>query len=449
MSSEIAKSLQFICDEKGLKYEEVLDALQSALAAAYRKDFGNRQQNIQCIFDPETGDMKMWDEKEVVEDIDEEKLEKDQEELGRRREEAHKQDRELTEEEMEDLVRFNPKTQIMLTEAKEHSKKIKVGDILKINLEVPGDFGRMAAQTAKQVIIQRLREAEREVVFSEYKEKEGQVIPATVQRVEGRTVFVNIGHTVAVMPYSEQVAREHYTPGQRLRVFLVAVNAAAKGPEVLVSRAHPEIVRQLFTLEVPEIASGAVAIKAISREAGSRTKIAVAAKDANIDPIGSCVGQRGTRVQTVINELGGEKIDIIAWSEDISKFITAALAPAKVQNVTLNEEEKSAKVEVSDDQLSLAIGRGGQNVRLAVKLTGWKIDIVGAGGQPIPADSEAPAAEGEIAPVSAEAKPPAEAAADSVSVDEKTTGASASNTAAEEPTEIPAPAAASNSDEVK
>ncbi|HBV33502.1 TPA: transcription termination/antitermination protein NusA [Patescibacteria group bacterium] len=418
-SSPLMAAIEQICEEKNISVEAVLETIEQALAAAYRKDFGEKNENVKVKFDPATGASQVFDVKTVVEGP------------------------------AEGEETINEKKEILLADAIKIKPDAKVADEIKTELKVPADYGRMAAQTAKQVIIQRLREAEREVVFSEYKEKEGQVIPATVQRVEGRTVFVNIGHTVAVMPYSEQVAREHYTPGQRLRVFLVAVNAAAKGPEVLVSRAHPEIVRQLFTLEVPEIASGAVAIKAISREAGSRTKIAVAAKDANIDPIGSCVGQRGTRVQTVINELGGEKIDIIAWSEDISKFITAALAPAKVQNVTLNEEEKSAKVEVSDDQLSLAIGRGGQNVRLAVKLTGWKIDIVGAGGQPIPADSEAPAAEGEIAPVSAEAKPPAEAAADSVSVDEKTTGASASNTAAEEPTEIPAPAAASNSDEVK
>ena len=333
-------AIEQICEEKNISVEAVLETIEQALAAAYRKDFGEKNENVKVKFDPATGASQVFDVKTVVEGP------------------------------AEGEETINEKKEILLADAIKIKPDAKVADEIKTELKVPADYGRMAAQTAKQVIIQRLREAEREVVFSEYKEKEGQVIPATVQRVEGRTVFVNIGHTVAVMPYSEQVAREHYTPGQRLRVFLVAVNAAAKGPEVLVSRAHPEIVRQLFTLEVPEIASGAVAIKAISREAGSRTKIAVAAKDANIDPIGSCVGQRGTRVQTVINELGGEKIDIIAWSEDISKFITAALAPAKVQNVTLNEEEKSAKVEVSDDQLSLAIGRGGQNVRLAFKLPG-------------------------------------------------------------------------------
>lgn len=361
-------AIEQICEEKNIPVEAVLETIEQALAAAYRKDFGEKNENVKVKFDPATGASQVFDVKTVV---------------------AGPAEGEET---------INEKKEILLADAIKIKPDAKVDDEIKTELKVPADYGRMAAQTAKQVIIQRLREAEREVVFSEYKEKEGQVIPATVQRVEGRTVFVNIGHTVAVMPYSEQVSREHYTPGQRLRVFLVAVNAAAKGPEVLVSRAHPEIVRQLFTLEVPEIASGAVEIKAIAREAGSRTKIAVVAKDENIDPIGSCVGQRGTRVQTVINELGGEKIDIIAWSEDISKFITASLAPAKVQKVILNEEINSVQVEVADDQLSLAIGRGGQNVRLAVKLTGWKIDIVGAGGQTITAEGGVAPVDGQVAP---------------------------------------------------
>ncbi|MFH1867048.1 MAG: transcription termination factor NusA [Patescibacteria group bacterium] len=365
-SSPIAAAIQQICEEKNIPVEAVLETIEQALAAAYRKDFGEKNENIKVKFEPETGTSQVFDVKTVVTGPAE------------------------GEEEI------NEKKEILLSDALKVKKDAKVGDEIRTKLKVPADYGRMAAQTAKQVIIQRLREAERDVVFAEFKSKEGQVLPASIQRVEGRTVFVNLGHTVAVMPYSEQVSREHYTPGQRLRVYLVAVNAAAKGPEVLVSRAHPEIVRQLFTLEVPEIASGAVEIKAIAREAGSRTKIAVVAKDENIDPIGSCVGQRGTRVQTVINELGGEKIDIIAWSDDAAKFITAALSPAKVQNVTLNEEEHTAKVEVAEDQLSLAIGRGGQNVRLAVKLTSWRIDIVGSGGETV-------SAEGEVTPTSDEA----------------------------------------------
>lgn len=375
-TSPILAAIEQICEEKNIPTEAVLDTIEQALAAAYRKDFGEKNENIKVKFDPATGASRVFDLKTVVTGPAE------------------------GEEEI------NEKKEILLSEAIKVKPDATVGEEIKTELKVPADYGRMAAQTAKQVIIQRLREAEREVVFSEYKSKEGQVLPATVQRLEGRTVFINLGHTVAVMPYSEQVSREHYTPGQRLRVYLVAVNSAARGPEVLVSRAHPEIVRQLFTLEVPEIASGAVAIKAIAREAGSRTKIAVAAKDENIDPIGSCVGQRGTRVQTVINELGGEKIDIIAWNSDLTKFIAAALSPAKVQSVTLSETDQSAKVAVADDQLSLAIGRGGQNVRLAVKLTGWKIDIVGSGGESVTAPTGETAQEsGEVTePVEAEAK---------------------------------------------
>ncbi len=352
-ASPIQQAIEQICEEKNIPFEAVIETIEQALAAAYRKDFGQKNENIKVTFDPATATSRVFDVKTVVDGP------------------------------AEGEETINEKKEILLSEVIKVKPDAKVGEEIRTELAVPADYGRMAAQTAKQVIIQRLREAERDVVFSEYKSKEGQVIPATVQRIEGRTVFINLGHTVAVMPYSEQVSRERYSTGQRLRVYLVSVNTAAKGPEVLVSRAHPEIVRQLFTLEVPEIASGAVEIKAIAREAGSRTKIAVFAKDESIDPIGSCVGQRGTRVQTVINELGGEKIDIIAWSADIVKFIIASLSPAKVQNVTLNEEEHSAKIEVADDQLSLAIGRGGQNVRLAVKLTGWKIDIAGSGGQEI------------------------------------------------------------------
>lgn len=365
-ASPIEQAIQQICEEKNIPYESVIDTIEQALAAAYRKDFGQKNENIKVVFDPETASSQVFDVKMVVAGPAE------------------------GEEEI------NEKKEILLAEAIKINPAAKVGDEIKTELKVPADYGRMAAQTAKQVIIQRLREAERDIVFSEYKSKEGTVIPGTIQRVEGRTVFINIGHTVAVMPASEQAPREHYLPGQRLRVFLVAVNAANKGPEVLVSRAHPEMVKQLFTMEVPEIAAGAVEIKVIAREAGSRTKIAVVAKDENIDPIGSCVGQRGTRVQTVISELGGEKIDIVAWSDDPVKFITAALAPAKVQSVELNEAEHIAKVEVTADQLSLAIGRGGQNVRLAVKLTNWKIDILGSNMAPnaaSPNDSSAPPTE--------------------------------------------------------
>ncbi len=357
-NSPILAAIQQICEEKNIPVSAVVETIEQALAAAYRKDFGQKNENIKVEFDPVTGDSRVFDVKTVVEGP----------------------------EEGEETI--NERKEILLADAQVKNPELQVGDEIKTELKVPADYGRMAAQTAKQVIIQRLREAEREVVFSEYKDKEGQVLIGTIQRVEGRTVFVDLGHTVAVMPHSEQIPREHYAVGARFKVYLVAVNAAARGPEVIVSRTHPEIVKQLFIQEVPEIASGVVQIKAVAREAGSRTKIAVFTEEENVDPIGSCVGQRGIRVQTVISQLGGEKIDIIEWSADAVKFISAALAPAKVQSVVLDQETHGAKVEVLEDQLSLAIGKNGQNVRLAVKLTGWKIDISGSVSGPVSAEGE-------------------------------------------------------------
>ncbi len=351
-TSSIMTAIEQICEEKNIPVSAVVETIEQALASAYRKDFGELNQNIKVEFDPVTGASRIFDVKAVVAGPAE------------------------GEEEI------NEKKELLLDEVRKTNPDAQVGDEVRTELKVPAEYGRVAAQTAKQVIIQRLREAEREMVFSEYKDKEGQVLMGTIQRVEGRTVFVDLGHTVAVMPFSEQIPREHYVPAARIKVYLVSVNASTRGPEVVVSRTHPEIVRQLFAQEVPEIAGGTVVIKAIAREAGSRTKIAVAATEPNIDPIGSCVGQRGMRVQTVISQLGGEKIDIIEWSDQPQKFIASALSPAKVLVVTLDEPERQAKVEVAEDQLSLAIGRGGQNVRLAVKLTGWKIDIIGSGVPP-------------------------------------------------------------------
>ncbi|MFZ5391491.1 MAG: transcription termination factor NusA [Patescibacteria group bacterium] len=365
-NSPILMAIQQICEEKNIPVSAVVETIEQALAAAYRKDFGQKNENIKVEFDPVTGDSRVFDIKTVV----------------------------AGPEEGEETI--NERKEILLTDAQAKNPELQVGDEIKTELKVPADYGRMAAQTAKQVIIQRLREAEREVVFSEYKDKEGQVLIGTIQRVEGRTVFVDLGHTVAVMPHSEQIPREHYAVGARFKVYLVAVNAAARGPEVIVSRTHPEIVKQLFIQEVPEIATGVVQIKAVAREAGSRTKIAVFTEEENVDPIGSCVGQRGIRVQTVISQLGGEKIDIIEWSADAIKFISAALAPAKVQSVALDEDNHSAKVEVLEDQLSLAIGKNGQNVRLAVKLTGWKIDIIGSVSGPVEPVVEEVAGETEV-----------------------------------------------------
>ncbi|HLD86007.1 MAG TPA: transcription termination factor NusA [Patescibacteria group bacterium] len=383
-TSPILMAIQQICEEKNIPVSAVVETIEQALASAYRKDFGEPNQNVKVEFDPVTGGSRIFDVKTVVTGPAE------------------------GEEEI------NEKKEILLEDAKKIKPDIAEGEEIRTELPVPEEYGRVAAQTAKQVIIQRLREAEREMVFSEYKDKEGQVLLGTIQRVDGRTVFVDLGHTVAVMPYAEQIPREHYVIGARLKVYLVSVSASARGPEVLVSRTHPEIVRQLFAQEVPEIAAGTVIIKSIAREAGSRTKIAVAATEPNIDPIGSCVGQRGMRVQTVISQLGGEKIDIIEWSEDHQKFVAAALSPAKVQLVEIDEAAHIARAQVNEDQLSLAIGRGGQNVRLAVKLTGWKIDIIGSG------TGEVQNIEGEVvetgAPAAASSDDDAKAAAPTTTV---------------------------------
>jgi N utilization substance protein A len=388
--SDIQDAIQLICEEKNISVESVLETIEAALAAAYRKEFGNKKQNIKVNYDLTSNKMEIFDVKTVVEDMDLEELEKQREEF-----EAKKTAGEEVDE--ESLKRFNQKTEIMLAEAKELNKKAKIGQELKTKLEVPKEFGRMAAQTAKQVIIQRLREAERETIFNEFKEKEGQTFTAVVQRREGRNVFCDINKAMAVLPQEEQIYSEQYNPGQRIKVILVSVAQSAKGPEVIVSRAHPDLLKELFRMEVPEIAAGTVEIKAMAREAGSRSKVAVMSNEDNIDPVGSCVGQRGTRVQTVINELGGEKIDIIEWSDNIEKFISNSLSPAKIASIEINQENHLAKVNVRADQLSLAIGRNGQNVRLAAKLAGWKIDIVGAESvlepQPTEAVAEKPAVE--------------------------------------------------------
>ncbi|MDD3284894.1 MAG: transcription termination factor NusA [Patescibacteria group bacterium] len=366
---EIKQAIQNICDEKNISIESVLESIEAALAAAYRKDFGNKNQNVKISFDINTGDISVYDIKTVVEDKD---LEKEAEEYLEIREKIGED-----EPMPEDFHRFNPKTEIMISEAKTIQKKAKIDDEIKITLETPTDFGRIAAQTAKQVIIQRIREAERTTIFNEFKGREGEVVNTIIQRREGSNVVVDLNKVLGVIPPEEQVRTDNYMPGSRLRVLILKVEETNKGPKIVVSRAHPEVINKIFTLEVPEIANGIVQIESIARDAGSRTKIAVSSNQTNIDPIGSCVGQKGSRVQTIINELGGEKIDIIEWSKDPSTFIKNALSPAKIINLELNKEEQSAIVKVEEDQLSLAIGRDGQNVKLASKLTGWKIDIEG------------------------------------------------------------------------
>jgi N utilization substance protein A len=367
---EFTSAIAQIAEEKGIPFEKVIETIEMALAAAYKKDYGKKGQVIKAKLNPETGEVKFWQVKLVVDNT----MIYSEEELAKLKEKKEGLAEEVLTEAGEGKVRFNPERHIMLEEAKKIKTKIKIGEELEIPLETYEDYGRIAAQTAKQVILQRIREAEREVTLSEYKSKEGEIVSGIVQRIEGKNIFLDIGKTVGVLPREEQVPGEFYRIGQRLKAYLLKVEESPKGPVIFLSRAYPKIVSKLFELEVPEIAQGQVEIKSIAREAGSRSKIAVASLSESIDPIGSMVGQKGTRVAAVINELGGEKIDIIEWSEDPEKYIANSLSPAKVLEVKIEPKNKAVAI-VPEDQLSLAIGKDGQNVRLAAKLTGWKIDV--------------------------------------------------------------------------
>jgi len=371
---EFGSAVMQIADEKGLSKDRVIEVVEAALAAAYKKDYGKKGQVIKAKFDDVMKVASYFLVKEVVDETTREFVSEEEAEEGEVAPERHGHEEAADEDR---LPRFNSERDLTLEEARLIKSDAQVGDTLELPLEAHEEFGRVAAQTAKQVVIQRIREAERETMFEEYKEKEGQIVNGIVQRVEGRNVFIDLGKSVGVLFPSEQVEGERYRVGQHLKVYLVRVEEDTRGPGLLLSRTHPEMVRHLFSLEVPEIFTGTVEIKAIAREAGSRTKIAVTTSEEGVDPIGSCVGQKGTRVQAVIDELGGEKIDIIEWSSDTRQFITAAMSPAKVVSVELFEDENRALVKVPEDQLSLAIGKRGQNVRLAAKLSGWRIDVVG------------------------------------------------------------------------
>lgn len=377
---EFGSAIMQIAEEKGIPKAVVIETIEAALAAAYKKDYGKRGQRIQAKFSEVSGDAKFYLIKDVVDETLREFVE------GEEDEEDYIEE-EIVEGE-EKLPRYNPERDILLDEAKKIKKDAKIGDVIEIELEPQSEYGRVAAQTAKQVIIQRIREAERDSMFAEYKGKEGEVVSGTVQRIEGRNVYIDLGKSIGVLFPSEQVQGEHLRIGQRVKVYLNKVESDPKGPGITLSRTHAEMVRRLFELEVPEIFAGTVEIKSIAREAGSRTKIAVFSKEEGIDPIGSCVGQKGTRVQAIIEELAGEKIDIIEWNEKPEKYIAAAISPAKVVSVELNEDRKEAKVSVPEDQLSLAIGKQGQNVRLAAKLTGWKIDVLGVAAKAAPLEEE-------------------------------------------------------------
>ncbi|KKW36929.1 MAG: NusA antitermination factor [Candidatus Giovannonibacteria bacterium GW2011_GWA2_53_7] len=402
MTSQVEQAMRQICEEKGLSFEAVLETIESALAAAYRKDFGNKMQNIEVTYDVESGRIKAFDVKTVVKDVDLEEVERVEEARRAKQEERNQQvkafiDRgEVVPEELMLPVEpegptFNEKTEIMFSNAKNVQDDAKMDEVLRMELLVPGEFGRMAAMTAKQVVMQKLREAEREVIFNDFKENEHTVVMGTIQRREGRAVLVDIGRATGVLRSEDQVPGERYNQGSRLKAYVRSVTLTARGPEILLSRTDNELVRELFATEIPEIAEGTVEIKGIAREPGNRTKIAVYTEDHSIDPIGACIGQRGTRIQTIIAELGGEKIDIVHWSEDPQEYIASALSPAKVDGVTILEEgtEREANVQVPEDQLSLAVGRGGQNVRLASRLVGMRINVLGAGKGEKPETPEA------------------------------------------------------------
>ena len=367
----LVQTVNQISSEKGIETEKIFLAIEDSFAAAYKKEYGEKGIIVRSKLDTKTGDLSFRQIKEVVDEDSVRIVEEDEEEI---------QEAPADETDEEKLPRYNPDRHIMVAEANKEFKKkgggkFEVGDEVEIELPVQTDFGRIAAQTAKQVIIQKLREIERDSIIQEYKGKEGQIVSGVVQRFERGNVYIDLGRVTAIMPHSESIPGEHYRVGERLRFYIASVATELKVPAIILSRAHPQFVGKLFELEVPEIADGVVEIKSIAREPGSRTKIAVYCSVEGIDPVGSCVGQRGTRVMAVTNELGAEKLDIISWSEDTKEFVANALSPTEVTSVELDEDRKEALVLVADNELSLAIGKGGQNVRLAAKLTGYKIDV--------------------------------------------------------------------------
>jgi N utilization substance protein A len=386
-------ALSQITEEKGLSQDKVLETVEHALASAYKKEYGKKGQLIKAKIDPKSGKVNFWRTKTVVDDTmvyipenfgategDEEGEELKQQfsfdiKDSYRPTETEMNTEDASQEEgVQKRVRYNPERHILIEESQQKNPELKVGEELIIPIEQKEDFGRIAAQTAKQVILQKIREAEKEAVLEEYKSKEGEIVSGIVQRIEGPNIYFDIGKSLGVLPKEEQIRGEFYKEGQRLKLYVLKVDTTPKGPIILLSRIYPKLISKLFELEVPEIASNQVEIKSIAREPGSRTKIAATSLVPGVDPIGAMVGQRGVRVSAVISELGGEKIDIIEYSDDPARFITNALSPAKVIDVKVLPKN-TALVIVPSDQLSLAIGKDGQNVRLAAKLTGWKIDV--------------------------------------------------------------------------
>ncbi|MFW5992190.1 MAG: transcription termination factor NusA [Halanaerobiaceae bacterium] len=336
MNLEFLNALEDIGKDKGISKNILIEAIETALYSAYKKDFGTKE-NVKVEVEGDTGEVKVYAQKEVVENVEDE-------------------NKEISLEEARKIGDYN------------------TGDILEKEI-TPGNFGRIATQTAKQVVMQRIREAERDVIYEEYKQKEEELITGVVQRFHNNNIFIDLGKTEALLPPSEQIPEEKYEQGGRIKLFVVEVEADTKGPRILVSRTHPGLLKRLFEVEVPEIFDGIVEINSVAREAGKRSKISVSSNDENVDPVGACVGPKGMRVQSVVEQLNGEKIDIIEWNDDPRVLVANALNPAEVRKVIIKEEKKVARVVVPDFQLSLAIGKAGQNARLAAKLTGWKVDI--------------------------------------------------------------------------
>ena len=371
-------ALEQLEEERKIPQAKILEAIEQAMAAAYKKDYGKKGQIIRSKFDLETGQTDFYQVKIVVDESvvimpDEEPLP----DLPEREGEA------------EERVHFNPEHHILLADARKIKKGTELHDEIIFPLEAKDDYGRIAAQTAKQVIVQKIREAERSSVLDEYGGKEGEVVSGVVQKVERGNIYVDFSRATGILSAEEQIPGEYWERGRRIRAYLFSVEDTPRGINLRLSRTHPKFLEKLFAMEAPEIENGSVEIKAVAREAGARSKVAVMSHDDHIDAVGSCVGQKGTRVNTVTAELSGEKIDIIPWSDDPKQLVANALSPAKVLALEINETEHKASVEVADDQLSLAIGKGGQNVRLAAKLTGWRIDIKGASAEEVTsADAE-------------------------------------------------------------
>ena len=398
-------ALEQLEQERGIAKEKIVDAIESALAAAYKKDYGKKGQIIRSKLDMDTGKTEFIQVKVVVDDtLVRIPLEGEEGEEGEGRSYGREREPEplpLTPKasladgsEVDMRVRFNPEHHIMIEDARLIKKDAVLNEELIFPLDAKDDYGRIAAQTAKQVIIQKIREAEKSSVLDEFAQRGEEIVSGVVQRIERGNIFIDLGRATGLLAYEDQIPGEHYRTAERIRSYLYSVEESPRGINLRLSRAHPNFVRALFALEAPEVASGVVELKEVAREAGSRTKIAVHSNDVHVDPVGSCVGQRGIRVTTVISELGGEKIDVIEWSPDIEKFIADALSPAKVRSVIMNLENRHATVEVMPDQLSLAIGRGGQNVRLAAKLTGFRIDIKSTAGEEYLAEPDLPAQAG-------------------------------------------------------